>query len=390
MTKTVTVDFLYKNELFDQLQLWMIIPPAIQSVYEMSTIPVQVTEIPTGEQLAYYILNKNEYLHLNYEVELYSTKNEKKTLTEEERNFYLRNTMLSPINKEMTKLAQEITFQQENAKEKARTIFHYIVKNYRYVYPPSCRGVKSFLELKEGDCGEFSFLFTALCRALNIPARTVVGSWAYGEMNAHVWNEFFIEGKGWIPVDTSMAYMQKKRPWSFLGSSIKTIYWKKYFGKTEGQRVVFSKDAEIKLLPEYKDDEEAIIAAPMNINGENFGWGQQTLNGCAPYLQPIYIKFQLHNDLAFSLDTSHVLGTWKIREQGLEQFLAVLKKPSFFNGSVTMLLNFVFQNFYLAVTYKLTFILFFLCYILRGNRIIVFSIMLLFMILSLLATLDGK
>lgn len=84
MTKTVTVDFLYKNELFDQLQLWMIIPPAIQSVYEMSTIPVQVTEIPTGEQLAYYILNKNEYLHLNYEVELYSTKNEKKTLTEEE------------------------------------------------------------------------------------------------------------------------------------------------------------------------------------------------------------------------------------------------------------------------------------------------------------------
>ncbi|TKI67721.1 transglutaminase domain-containing protein [Lysinibacillus mangiferihumi] len=389
MTKTVTVDFLYKNELFNQLQLWMIIPPAIQSVYEMSTIPVQVTEIPTGEQLAYYILNKNEYLHLDYEVELYSTKNEKKTLTEEERDFYLRNTMLSPINKEMTKLAQEITFQQENAKEKARAIFHYIVKNYRYVYPPSCRGVKSFLELKEGDCGEFSFLFTALCRALNIPARTVVGSWAYGEMNAHVWNEFFIEGKGWIPVDTSMAYMQKKRPWSFLGSSIKTIYWKKYFGKTEGQRVVFSKDAEIKLLPEYKDDEEAIIAAPMNINGENFGWGQQSLNGCAPYLQPIYIKFEL-NESHSTLSVVQVMGTWTIQEHGFKQLLAVLKKPSLIIAIVAMLLNFIVQNFYLEVTFKLSFILFLLCFILRMERMIIFSIMLLFMSLSLFSTLDGR
>lgn len=390
MTKTVTVDFLYKNELFNQLQLWMIIPPAIQSVYEMNTIPVQVTEIPTGEQLAYYVLNKNEQLHLNYEVELYSTKNEKKTLTEEEQKFYLRDTILSPINKETTKLAEEITLQQQTDKEKARAIFYYIVENYRYVYPPSCRGVKSFLEIKEGDCGEFSFLFTALCRALKIPARTVVGSWAYGEMNAHVWNEFFLEGEGWISVDTSMAYMQKIRPWSFFGGSIKTIHWKKYFGQTEGQRVVFSKDIEIELVPEYKEDEEAIIAAPIVINGENFGWGQQSLNGCAPYLQPIYIKFQLHNDLAFSLDASHVLGTWKIREQGLEQFLSVLKKPSFFIGSVTMLLNFVFHNFYLEVTYKLAFIIFFLCYILKGNRIIVFSVMLLFMILSLLATLDGR
>jgi len=52
MSKTVTVDFHYKNDLFNQLQLWMIIPPAIQSVYEMNTIPVQVTDIATGEQLA--------------------------------------------------------------------------------------------------------------------------------------------------------------------------------------------------------------------------------------------------------------------------------------------------------------------------------------------------
>lgn len=388
MTKMVTVDYFYKNELFDQIQLWMILPHVSQ-YNENTLVPAQVTEIPTGEQLAYYVINKNEHLHLNYEIELYSTKNEKKTLTEEEKKFYLRDTILSPINKETTRLAEEITYQQETDKEKARAIFYYIVKNYRYFYPPSCRGVNSFLKLKKGDCGEFSMLFTALCRAINIPARTVVGSWAYGKMNAHVWNEFFIEEEGWISVDTSMAYMQKKRPWSFFGGSIRTIHWKKYFGQTEGQRVVFSKDIEIELVPAYKDEEEAIIVNSMVINGENFGWGQQSINGCAPYLQPIYIKFQVNNDLPFSLDASQVLGTWKIREHGLKLLLAVLKITSLITATVTMLLNFIVHNLYLEATFKLSFIVFFLCFILRREYLIVFSIMLLFMVLSLLATLDG-
>lgn len=54
-----------------------------------------------------------------------------------------------------------------------------------------------------------------------------------------------------------------------------------------------------------------------------------------------------------------------------------------------MALSFIFQNFYLEVTYKLSFILFLLSFILTSNRIIVFSIFLIFMILSLAATLDG-
>ncbi|WP_234447908.1 transglutaminase-like domain-containing protein [Viridibacillus soli] len=365
----------------------MIIPPAIQ-FNESNLKPDQVREIPTGEKLAYYVLSKDQHLHLNYEIELYSTKNEKKKLTDEERDFYLRNTILSPVNKETTRLAKEITYQQKNDNEKAHAIFHYIVDNYRYIYPPSSRGVNSFLEVKEGDCGEFSFLFTALCRALKIPARSVVGSWAYGKMNAHVWNEFFIEDKGWISVDTSMAYLQKKRSFKFFDSSLITLHWKKYFGGTEGQRVVFSKDTEIELLPEYKNDEEAFTLNPMLINGEPFCWGQQSLNGRAPYLQPIYIKFEQNDDLLSSLDLSHILGTWKIREHGIKHFLEGLKKFSLSIAILTMALSYIFENFYLEVAYKLTFIIFFLCFILRRERIIIFSVFLLFMSLSLLSTLD--
>ncbi|MBG9456898.1 hypothetical protein ABE61_23690 [Lysinibacillus sphaericus] len=387
MSKTVIVDFFYKNELCEKLELWMIMPPAIQ-FNENNVKPHQVTKVPTGEKLGYYILNKDQSLHINYEIELYSTKNEKKTLTEAERNFYLRNTILSPINAETTRLAKDITSQQENNYEKACAIFHYIVDNYRYIYPPSSRGVNSFLEVKEGDCGEFSFLFTALCRALNIPARTVVGSWAYGEMNAHVWNEFFIEGEGWISVDTSMAYIQKKRPFRLFDSSLKTLHWKKYFGKAEGQRVVFSKDTEIELLPEYKNDEEPLTLNPILINGEPFCWGQQSLNGSAPYLQPIYVRYEQNDDLFPLIDTSHLFGTWKIREHGIKRFLERPKEFFLIIAILTMALNFIFPNFYLEVTYKMTFIIFLLCFILRRERIIIFSVFLFVMTLSLLSTLN--
>ncbi|MFJ8103615.1 transglutaminase-like domain-containing protein [Lysinibacillus sp. NPDC096212] len=387
MGKTVTVDFFYRNELCEKLEPWMIMPPAIQ-FNENNVKPDQVTNIPTGEKLGYYILNKDQSLHLNYEIELYSTKNEKKTMTDEERNFYLRNTILSPINTETTKLAKEITSQQKSDHEKARAIFHYIVENYRYIYPPSSRGVHSFLEAKEGDCGEFSFLFTALCRALKIPARTVVGSWAYGKMNAHVWNEFFIEDEGWISVDTSMAYIQKKQPFRFFDSSLKTLHWKKYFGETEGQRVVFSKDTEIELLPKYKNDEEAFTLNPILINGDPFCWGQQSLNGRAPYLQPIYVKYEQNDDSFPLVDTSHLFGTWKIREHGIKRFFKRPKEFLLMIALLTMAFNFVFQSFYLEVTYKLTFIIFFLCFIFRRERIIIFSVFLLVMTLSLLSTLN--
>ncbi|MFJ7406199.1 MULTISPECIES: hypothetical protein [unclassified Lysinibacillus] len=52
MSKTVTVDFLYKNELFDYLQLRINIPSAMKSLNMMNIIPIQVTGIPLVEQLA--------------------------------------------------------------------------------------------------------------------------------------------------------------------------------------------------------------------------------------------------------------------------------------------------------------------------------------------------
>ena len=60
----------------------------------------------------------------------------------------------------------------------------------------------------EGDCTEYSLLFTALCRASGIPARSVSGCARIaphrGEViiyERHAWVEAYIPGEGWVPIE---------------------------------------------------------------------------------------------------------------------------------------------------------------------------------------------
>lgn len=66
-------------------------------------------------------------------------------------------------------------------------------------------GAKYAILNKQGDCTEYSALFTALCRIKNIPSRLVAGLKKIGVREQsnwirHAWSEIFYEGL-WIPVD---------------------------------------------------------------------------------------------------------------------------------------------------------------------------------------------
>ncbi len=67
------------------------------------------------------------------------------------------------------------------------------------------RDAKSTLRGRRGDCGQFSALYCALCRSIGIPARTVTNVWTEG--GAHVSAEVFLQGIGWVPMDTSLGQM---------------------------------------------------------------------------------------------------------------------------------------------------------------------------------------
>ncbi|WP_042221023.1 transglutaminase-like domain-containing protein [Oceanobacillus manasiensis] len=381
----IGVNYVYKNTLDQTIELWIPIPEEKSTTLK----PTQLHKLPTGEDLGYFLLHKNDTLHLQYTQKWYKPK-QLKYLTEEEITYYLRDTTLSPVNKETLKMAKDITKGIKNKKAQAKAIFQHIVTSYKYHYPPKSRGVESFLRTKSGDCGEFSFLFSSLCRSLGIPTRTLFGSWSTGRMSGHAWNEIHVEDEGWVAVDVSMANLQKNKPLRFLDSDLRTMRWTKYFGETEGQRIVFSHDAEIRLHPRYRDNKDYTPAMePTYVNDQAFYWGQESLNGAAPYLQPAYVKIDMENLLPdTSLGVENYFGTWETKEVGWRGYIAKSKKYAALVGIATMATYFLSGYEYLALFYKISFIALFTCFILRRERVILFSVLLIFMILSFVSTVS--
>ncbi|WP_404456546.1 transglutaminase-like domain-containing protein [Oceanobacillus kapialis] len=383
--KPIYVDYHYENTLNQSLKLWISLP---KGDYLSSLKPNHLHKLPTGDNLGYFVLPNHTALNLRYHQEWYTPEHRTTPLTKEEEAYYLRDTTLSPINDEIVELAKTITNGIEKKNDQAKAIFQYIVTNFKYIYPPKSRGVKSFLRLRKGDCGEFSFLFSSLCRSLGIPTRTLFGCWSIGKMSGHAWNEIYLEDEGWIAVDVSMANIQKYQVFKLFTSDIRTLRWKNYFGKTEGQRVVFSKDAEFELLPAFVESEEiSTEIEPLSINDEPFYWGQESLNGKAPYLQPAYVKFSPGKFPPHtSIGAEHLLGSWRAKEKGWRGIVAHSKKYFVGIGLFAMGLDVIFHNDFLDLVFKCSFVGLFLCFILRRERLVLFSIALLFMALSLAAS----
>ncbi len=87
----------------------------------------------------------------------------------------------------------------------------------RYKYPRDARGAATSLARGWGDCGEYAFLFVALCHAQNTPARPVFGLITAPWMTTpHAWAEAW-DGAGWLPVDPNLA-----REGGYLGPILDT------------------------------------------------------------------------------------------------------------------------------------------------------------------------
>jgi transglutaminase-like putative cysteine protease len=90
--------------------------------------------------------------------------------------------------------------------------------SYSLTVPPTGRNsVDDFLfETRVGFCQHYSSAFANLMRAAGIPTRVVLGYaggyrnrygeyWVVRRMDAHAWNEVWLEGRGWIRVDPTAA-----------------------------------------------------------------------------------------------------------------------------------------------------------------------------------------
>ncbi len=75
-------------------------------------------------------------------------------------------------------LAEQLQQDKINPYAIAGAIYDWVIDNLTYRKVGGLKGAKFALENGYGECGDYSALFTALCRAAGIPARTVVGRWA--------------------------------------------------------------------------------------------------------------------------------------------------------------------------------------------------------------------
>ncbi|MFZ2949657.1 MAG: transglutaminase domain-containing protein [Desulfuromonadaceae bacterium] len=180
---------------------------------------------------------------------------------------FLAPDRLVPLNERVRKLASETTAGKTTPLAKARAIYDYTVDNLSYDKSGTGWGRGDIIhacDLKRGNCTDFHALLIGLCRASGIPARFVIGfplpkGKKEGSIGGyHCWAEFYIEGKGWIPVDASEASKNKTRK-------------EYYFGNLCANRVEFTLGRDILLEPSQQGEKLNYFIYPYaELNGKPY------------------------------------------------------------------------------------------------------------------------
>jgi len=149
------------------------------------------------------------------------------SLTSKERQEDLQPDALVPITGLPADLAAKVTEGKTQPLDKARAIYDYVFTTMRYDKTGTGWGHGDVLyacDAKKGNCTDFHSLFIAMARSQGIPARFEIGFPLPPDKHSaevagyHCWSDFYIDGKGWIPVDISEAWKHQERRDYFFGS----------------------------------------------------------------------------------------------------------------------------------------------------------------------------
>lgn len=177
---------------------------------------------------------------------------------------FLAPDRLVPIDGKLAEEARRIAREAEGPLAQGKSIYDHIIQSV--VYDKSGvgwgRGDASYAcDVRKGNCTDFHSLFIGEVRALGIPARFIMGlPLSEGKSEGtipgyHCWAEFYMEGKGWIPVDASEAskFPEKKEL---------------FFGSLDMNRVEFTTGRDIQLPGTASGPLNYIIYPYMEIDGQ--------------------------------------------------------------------------------------------------------------------------
>jgi hypothetical protein len=126
----------------------------------------------------------------------------------EDMNKYLEpENLIESDDIEIVHFAKQITKDQTDAWAAAVKLSQWVSDNVSGAIPGG-GSAKGTMEMRQAECGGHSRLLTAMCRAVGIPARFVMGGMYVpdnrGFFGQHAWVEVFMGDDGWIPVDATI------------------------------------------------------------------------------------------------------------------------------------------------------------------------------------------
>ncbi|MBI3996040.1 MAG: transglutaminase domain-containing protein [Candidatus Omnitrophica bacterium] len=168
------------------------------------------------------------------------------------------------VDDEVRTRALHATAGRRTPMDRARGIYEAVIRQVKYdkSLPGWGRGdTRRVCLLGMGNCTDFHSLFISMARASGIPARFKVGVVIPRAPSKvipgyHCWAEFYLEERGWVPVDASEAW---KHP--------ELVDY--YFGAHDPNRLLLSVGRDIQLVPRQHGEPVNIFFYPyVEANGQ--------------------------------------------------------------------------------------------------------------------------
>ena len=163
--------------------------------------------VPDGKK-PFQVITKVTLLPVSYRAKL--AKATGGTLPASVRSYLGASDTFDPASPALKKIAAEV--KGKNSVETVKNILVWMQKNVKYKQENSGIGELDFKDVDEivkrghAECRGYTMLFAALCRAAGVPARPVWGILFPAKgFSSHNWDEVFIAGCGWVPVDPQKA-----------------------------------------------------------------------------------------------------------------------------------------------------------------------------------------
>ena len=151
-------------------------------------------------------------------------------------------SIVASDSEKIIELANEIVGKETNAYKKAQLIYNYMLEKYSVLNKVrnNDEDPLDLLKKSKGDAYDYAVIFAALARAAGIPALIDSGILIGQDLTtqAHWWNEIYLYGFGWLPIDVALGDGLDYKLWNENTDLDAQAY---YFGNMDSHHIAFSR-----------------------------------------------------------------------------------------------------------------------------------------------------